>query len=53
MPSWDWSTRSRLVGHDLAAVASLSFAYFWPMSRTLLYRELERLTVWVGSRPHE
>jgi PadR family transcriptional regulator, regulatory protein AphA len=31
-------------GYDLAAVASVSFAYFWPLSRTLLYRELERLT---------
>ena len=31
-------------GYDLAAVASLSFAYFWPLSRTMLYRELRRLT---------
>ena len=38
-------------GYDLAAVASLSVAYFWPMSRTLLYRELERLTSlgWVAA----
>jgi PadR family transcriptional regulator, regulatory protein AphA len=31
-------------GYDLAAVASRSFAHFWPISQTLLYRELERLT---------
>jgi DNA-binding PadR family transcriptional regulator len=30
-------------GYDLAAVASSSLDYFWPLSRTLLYRELERL----------
>lgn len=30
-------------GYDLAAVAGRSFAYFWPISQTLLYRELERL----------
>jgi PadR family transcriptional regulator AphA len=31
-------------GYDLAAVAGRSLAYFWPISQTLLYRELERLT---------
>jgi DNA-binding PadR family transcriptional regulator len=38
-------------GYDLAAVASVSLAYFWPVSRTLLYRELDRLTglEWVGA----
>jgi DNA-binding PadR family transcriptional regulator len=30
-------------GYELAAVASRSFAHFWPISQTLLYRELERL----------
>jgi DNA-binding PadR family transcriptional regulator len=30
-------------GYELAAVAGRSFAYFWPVSQTLLYRELERL----------
>ncbi len=30
-------------GHELAAVADRSFAHFWPISRTLLYRELNRL----------
>ena len=37
-------------GYDLAAVASVSLACFWPVSRTLLYRELERLTGlgWIG-----
>ena len=30
-------------GYDLASVASMSLALFWPVSRTLLYRELERL----------
>lgn len=31
-------------GYELASVASRSFAYFWPISHTLLYRELKRLT---------
>jgi PadR family transcriptional regulator AphA len=31
-------------GYELATVAGRSFAHFWPVSRTLLYRELERLT---------
>jgi PadR family transcriptional regulator AphA len=31
-------------GYDLVAVAGRSFAYFWPISQTLLYRELDRLT---------
>jgi DNA-binding PadR family transcriptional regulator len=31
-------------GYDLASVASMSLALFWPVSRTLLYRELERVT---------
>lgn len=30
-------------GHELASVADRSFAHFWPISRTLLYRELSRL----------
>jgi DNA-binding PadR family transcriptional regulator len=30
-------------GYDLATVTSSSLDYFWPLSRTLLYRELERL----------
>jgi PadR family transcriptional regulator, regulatory protein AphA len=38
-------------GYDLVAVAGRSFAYFWPISQTLLYRELERLTAlgWVAA----
>jgi PadR family transcriptional regulator, regulatory protein AphA len=38
-------------GYELAAVASRSFAYFWPISQTLLYRELERLSElgWVAA----
>jgi PadR family transcriptional regulator, regulatory protein AphA len=31
-------------GYDLLTVAGRSFAYFWPISQTLLYRELNRLT---------
>jgi PadR family transcriptional regulator AphA len=31
-------------GYELVAVAGRSFAHFWPISQTLLYRELERLT---------
>lgn len=31
-------------GYGLAGVAANSLAYFWPISRTLLYRELARLT---------
>jgi PadR family transcriptional regulator, regulatory protein AphA len=31
-------------GYDLLAVADRSFAYFWPISQTLLYRELDRLS---------
>jgi DNA-binding PadR family transcriptional regulator len=30
-------------GYELTAVAARSFAYFWPISQTLLYRELGRL----------
>lgn len=30
-------------GHELATAAERSFAHFWPISRTLLYRELNRL----------
>ena len=30
-------------GYELASVASGSFAHFWPISQTLLYRELKRL----------
>jgi PadR family transcriptional regulator AphA len=31
-------------GYELVAVAGRSFAHFWPVSQTLLYRELDRLT---------
>jgi PadR family transcriptional regulator AphA len=31
-------------GYELVAVAGRSFARFWPISQTLLYRELDRLT---------
>jgi PadR family transcriptional regulator, regulatory protein AphA len=31
-------------GYDLVTVAGRSFAHFWPISQTLLYRELDRLT---------
>jgi DNA-binding PadR family transcriptional regulator len=31
-------------GYELVSVADRSFAYFWPISHTLLYRELKRLT---------
>jgi PadR family transcriptional regulator, regulatory protein AphA len=31
-------------GYDLVAVAGRLFAHFWPISQTLLYRELDRLT---------
>jgi DNA-binding PadR family transcriptional regulator len=30
--------------YELLGVADRSFAYFWPISQTLLYRELDRLT---------
>lgn len=30
-------------GHELAAMADRSLAHFWPISRTLLYRELGRV----------
>jgi DNA-binding PadR family transcriptional regulator len=30
-------------GYDLVSVAGRSFAHFWPISQTLLYRELRRL----------
>jgi DNA-binding PadR family transcriptional regulator len=30
-------------GYELTAVARLSLSYFWPVSQTLLYRELGRL----------
>lgn len=38
-------------GYDLAAVAGRSFAHFWPISQTLLYRELDRLAElgWVAA----
>ena len=38
-------------GYELAAVAGRSFAHFWPISQTLLYRELERLAElgWVAA----
>lgn len=40
-------------GYDLAAFADRSLGYFWPISRTLVYRELARLESlgWVGSEP--
>lgn len=40
-------------GYDLAALAERSLGYFWPISRTLMYRELARLESlgWVGSEP--
>jgi PadR family transcriptional regulator AphA len=31
-------------GYELVGVAGRSFAHFWPISQTLLYRELDRLT---------
>jgi PadR family transcriptional regulator, regulatory protein AphA len=31
-------------GYELAGVAANSLAFFWPVSRTLLYRELARLS---------
>jgi PadR family transcriptional regulator AphA len=31
-------------GYELVAVAGRSFSHFWPISQTLLYRELDRLT---------
>jgi PadR family transcriptional regulator AphA len=31
-------------GYELVTVAGRSFAHFWPVSQTLLYRELDRLT---------
>jgi len=36
-------------GYELAGVAASSLAFFWPVSRTLLYRELARLSAigWV------
>lgn len=33
----------RSSGYDLVGVAGRSFAHFWPISQTLLYRELNRL----------
>jgi len=38
-------------GHELASAADRSFAHFWPISRTLLYRELNRLVQlgWVAA----
>ena len=38
-------------GYELVAVAGRSFAHFWPISQTLLYRELDRLTKlgWVAA----
>jgi DNA-binding PadR family transcriptional regulator len=40
-------------GYDLAALADRSLDYFWPISRTLVYRELGRLESlgWVRSEP--
>lgn len=40
-------------GYELAQIAEQSFAYFWPVSRTLLYRELRRLEAlgWVTGTP--
>ena len=38
-------------GYELGALAGRSFAHFWPISQTLLYRELDRLTSlgWVAA----
>jgi PadR family transcriptional regulator, regulatory protein AphA len=38
-------------GYELVGVAARSFAHFWPVSQTLLYRELDRLTSlgWVAA----
>lgn len=38
-------------GYDLVSVAGRSLAYFWPISQTLLYRELDRLAAlgWVAA----
>jgi DNA-binding PadR family transcriptional regulator len=38
-------------GYELVAVAGRSFAHFWPISQTLLYRELDRLASlgWVAA----
>lgn len=40
-------------GYDLAAFADRSLGYFWPISRTLVYRELARLESlgWVRGEP--
>lgn len=40
-------------GYDLAAFADGSLGYFWPISRTLVYRELGRLESlgWIRSEP--
>ncbi|MDQ3783707.1 MAG: PadR family transcriptional regulator [Actinomycetota bacterium] len=35
--------RRPLSGYDLVAFADRSIAYFWPLSRSLIYRELGRL----------
>ena len=39
-------------GYELVAVADRSFAHFWPISHTLMYRELSRLVDlgWVVAR---
>jgi DNA-binding PadR family transcriptional regulator len=43
----------RASGYDLAAFADRALGYFWPISRTLVYRELGRLESlgWVESEP--
>ncbi len=40
-------------GYDLAAFADQSLGYFWPISRTLVYRELDRLESlgWIRGEP--
>jgi DNA-binding PadR family transcriptional regulator len=40
-------------GYKLTSIAEQSFAYFWPISRTLLYRELKRLERlgWIAGTP--
>lgn len=35
--------RRNASGYDLAALADRSLAFFWPVSRTMIYRELHRL----------
>lgn len=49
----DKTSTSGSSGYDLAGLADRSLGYFWPISRTLMYRELRRLDSlgWVHSEP--